>query len=148
MSHLYTIGSKIAHNIVGGNYLIQSVLYTSNHVYVWFQPKITTESVEMVPVITEEVVEDCWVNIIKEGEAGSALVPCVHLEYPTKAEITGRVLTTLAVDVPMYIFNCCYYSPVTTAITLYTILPPELFLLIMQYIGWFVMRLYSNRLLL
>ena len=51
----------------------------------------------------------------------------LKIQFPTKKEITKRVLTTIILDIPWFIIKNFYNYPIPTIITLYSILPQDIF---------------------
>lgn len=109
----------------------------SMYVYAWFRPNIIIRNdIELNEIPPREQ------GIVNKELSLVSSLPTVSLKFPSASEIGCRVLTSVAVDVPMYTIKCLYNSPVPTAIALYMVLPTEVSIMIIQYMGYAILKVY------
>lgn len=108
----------------------------SMYVYSWFRPNIIIRNDIELNEITPREINNKESSLVP-------FLPTVSLKFPSASEIGCRVLTSVAVDVPMYTIKCLYNSPVPTAIALYMVLPTEVSIMIIQYMGYAILKVYK-----
>lgn len=86
-------------------------------------------------------------NTINTNKDSTALIeqhnipyylPHIRIHMPTVADIGGKALSTLIIDIPFYTLKQFYNNPFLTIITLYGILPPSVFKLLLPKLLSFI----------
>jgi hypothetical protein len=134
-SYVLSLGSSfIKSHVTDGLYGV------SRYVYAWLRPNVVIKKeVELDKLYSKDSGKD------KREEDWFILssLPSVSIQFPSFSEIGFRVLTSMAVDVPIYTMKCLYKAPVPTAIALYMVLPTEITVVLIQYMGYAIFKVYK-----
>ena len=141
MSYLHLVSGFVASPYVVGKFLY-------NYAYTWFLPSITlikqSEEIELNDIQASGGLNDIQAsgglnNIQASGslqhnkiQKKYTVIPYtpIGIKFPSPYDITSKILTTVIIEVPIFVAKSFYTSPITTTIALYAVLPEGVWLIV------------------
>lgn len=133
---MYQLAIYAGQGLLSSPYVVFKTV--SGYVIPWVMPsiRVSLDPIKKEPEKKEKEIELIGKSLFPESsdpekepavkEPSTALIPYqphIALHIPTLAEIGSRALTSIIIDLPIFVIKNLYKSPVPTMIALYAILP-------------------------
>ena len=112
-----------------------------NYGWSWFAP--TVSFVKTSPTEIElQTPGDKRTGDTKE-DLSTALIPYVpiKIQMPTAYDVSAKIITTVVVEVPLFVIKNLYNSPLPTAVALYAVLPTEVWMVVGPRVLYYLPKL-------
>jgi hypothetical protein len=122
----------LGYGLLNSPHIIGRFMY--NYGWSWFTPTISFTKNQEIELQSQEK---------KKQDDSTALIPYVPItiKMPTAYDVSAKIITTVIVEVPVFVIKNLYNSPIPTAVALYTILPTEVWMIVGPRILYFLPKL-------
>ena len=121
----------LGYGLLNSPHIIGRFMY--NYGWSWFAPTISFTKNQEIELQSPEDKRE----IIKKHEESTSL----SIKMPTAYDVSTKIITTVIVEVPVFVIKNLYNSPIPTAVALYALLPTEVWIVVGPRVLYFLPKL-------